>query len=141
MAASTPSHVPWASDCLSLARRYSKRVAVIDREGSTIYADLFARATGIGNAVLAASAKACEPVGTLLPNGRAAVAASYGVTVSGAAEARLNAALGASRAGALLVLPFSHGAALMSWTPYRATRVLEKQALEDGPRPRLIATT
>ena len=93
MTVSIPSQVPWASDFLSLSQRYGKRVAVVDRDGATTYADLFAHAAGIGNAVLAASAKACEPVGTLLPNGRAAVAASYGVTVSGAAEARLNTAL------------------------------------------------
>ncbi len=89
----TPTRVPWASDFLCLAQRFGERTAVVDREGATSYADLFARAAGIGKAVLAAGAKVCEPVGTLLPNGRAAVAASYGVTVAGAAEARLNTAL------------------------------------------------
>ena len=83
----TPSQIPWASDFLSLARRYAHRTAVVDAHGPTTFIDLFAHAAGIGKAVLAAGAKSCEPVGTLLPNGRAAVSASYGVTVSGAAEA------------------------------------------------------
>ena len=89
----TPSHIPWCSDFLTLARRYAHRTAVVDALGPTSYTDLMARAGGIGNAVLDAGAKPCEPVGTFLPNGRAAVAASYGVTVSGAAEARLNTTL------------------------------------------------
>ena len=94
MPASIPAHIPWGSDFLNLARRYGSRTAIVDAEGPTTYADLFAQAAGIGNAVLATGVAACEPVGTLLPNGRMAVAASYGVTVSGAAEARLNISLG-----------------------------------------------
>ena len=63
MTASTPTHIPWASDFLSLARRYGSRTAVVDALGATTYADLMAHAAGIGQAVLAAGARSCEPVG------------------------------------------------------------------------------
>src|SRR5207244_2922716 len=62
-------------------------------DGRVTFAELFARAAGIARAVQTAGAVACEPVGLLLPNGRDAVAASYGITLAGAAEARLNTAL------------------------------------------------
>ena len=129
----TPSHVPWASDFLSLARRYANRTAVVDAAGATTYADLFAHAAGIGKAVLAAGAKPCEPVGTLLPNGRAAVAASYGVTVSGAAEARLNTTLSSAdiahclaTAGIRIVVTDAKGAGIVEKLGARA--VLAEQA-------------
>ncbi len=131
--ASTPAQIPWASDFLTLARRYGNRTAVVDRDGSMRYADLMAHAAGIGNAVLAAGAKPCEPVGTLLPNGRAAVAASYGVTVSGAAEARLNTTLAPAdiahclkTAGIRIVVTDAKGAAVVE--KLGARPVLSEQA-------------
>lgn len=87
------SGISWQSEFLPLAQRFAGRVAVVDRDGSVTYAELFARAAGIAQAVGAAGAVPCEPVGLLLPNGRDAVAASYGITLAGAAEARLNPAL------------------------------------------------
>ena len=88
-----PGTIPWAQDFLTLAQRYANRAAVVDAQGVVTYAELFARVAGIGQAVQATGAASCEPVGTLLPNGRMAVTASYGVTIAGVAEARLNTAL------------------------------------------------
>jgi len=87
------SSISWQTELLPLAQRFAARTAVVDRGGRVTFAELFARAAGIARAVQAAGAAACEPVGLLLPNGRDAVAASYGVTLAGAAEARLNTAL------------------------------------------------
>lgn len=136
--AHTPAHIPWASDFLTLARRYANRTAVVDRDGSIRYADLMAHAAGIGKAVIAAGAKPCEPVGTLLPNGRAAVAASYGVTVSGAAEARLNTTLAPAdiahclkTAGIRIVVTDAKGAAVIERLGARP--VLAEQAHPTDP--------
>jgi acyl-CoA synthetase (AMP-forming)/AMP-acid ligase II len=87
--------ISWNSEFLSLSRRFARRVAVVDRDGSITYGDLFAHAAGIGAAVRASGAAAGEPVGTFLPNGRGAVAACLGVTLAGVADARLNVALSA----------------------------------------------
>lgn len=132
--ASAPTHIPWASDFLTLARRYGQRTAVVDRDGATRYADLMAHAAGIGKAVLAVGATSCEPVGTLLPNGRAAVAASYGVTVAGAAEARLNTTLAPAdiahclrTAGIRIVVTDAKGAAVVEKLGARPVLVEQAQ--------------
>ena len=87
--------ISWKSEFLSLSRRFARRIAVVDRDGSITYRDLFAHAAGIGAAVRASGAAPGEPVGTFLPNGRGAVAACLGVTLAGVADARLNVALSA----------------------------------------------
>jgi acyl-coenzyme A synthetase/AMP-(fatty) acid ligase len=87
------SSISWQNELLPLAQRFATRSAVVDRDGRVTYGELLARAAGIACAVQAAGAAVCEPVGLLLPNGRDAVAASYGITLAGAAEARLNTAL------------------------------------------------
>jgi acyl-CoA synthetase (AMP-forming)/AMP-acid ligase II len=89
------STISWKSEYLSLARRFAGRVAVTDAMGAISYAELFAWAAGIGSVIRAGGVAPGEPVGTFLANGRGAVAASIGVTLSGAADARLNAALSA----------------------------------------------
>ena len=89
------STISWKSEFLSLSQRFAARTAVVDRDGSITYGDLFAYAAGIGMAVRADGAAPGEPVGTFLPNGRGAVAASLGVTLAGVADARLNVALSA----------------------------------------------
>jgi acyl-CoA synthetase (AMP-forming)/AMP-acid ligase II len=88
--------ISWKSELLSLSQRFAGRIAVVDRDGSITYRDLFANAAGIGMAVRASGAAPGEPVGTFLPNGRGAVAACLGVTLAGVADARLNVALSAS---------------------------------------------
>ena len=90
-----PSTISWKSEFMSLSRRFGERTAVVDVEGRTTYAELFARVAGVGRTVCEAGIAHGEPIATLLPNGRCAVAASLGVTLSGAAEARLNVALSA----------------------------------------------
>ena len=87
--------ISWKSEFLSLSRRFGERPAIVDREGTTTYAELFARVAGVGKAVREAGVPHGHPVATLVPNGSHAVAASLGVTLSGAAEARLNPALSA----------------------------------------------
>jgi len=84
----------WKTEFLPLSQRFADRTAVVDTAGVVSYQQLFALAAGIGLAVGAAGARPGEAVGTLLPNSRLAVAASYGVTLAGMGEARLNVALG-----------------------------------------------
>ena len=88
---SPPIH--WQSEFLPLAQRYGKRTAVVDLDGAVTYAELFSRAAGVAKALLDRATAIGAPVATYLSNGRAAVWASYGVTLAGAAEVRLNAAL------------------------------------------------
>lgn len=83
----------WKTELLPLAQRHATEPAVYDLAGMVTFAELFAKAAGIARAVLATSAPPCSAVATLLPNGRDAVAASYGVTLAGAAETRLNPTL------------------------------------------------
>ena len=88
---SRPIH--WKSEFLPLLQRYGQRTAVVDMHGAVTYAELFGRAAGVARALLTRGIQPCAPVATYLANGRAAVWASYGVTMAGAAEVRLNAAL------------------------------------------------
>lgn len=85
--------IHWKSEFLPLQKRYGERTAVVDLRGATTYGELFDRAAGVARAVLGLDLPTCAPVGTYLTNGRAAVWASYGVTIAGSAEVRLNAAL------------------------------------------------
>jgi acyl-CoA synthetase (AMP-forming)/AMP-acid ligase II len=89
------SSISWKAEFLPLAQRFATQTAVVDRDGAVSYAELFARAAGIGRALLATGVVPCQPVGILLANGRDAVAASYAVTLAGGAETRLNTALAA----------------------------------------------
>ena len=50
--------ISWKSEFLSLSRRFARRIAVVDRDGSITYRDLFAHAAGIGAAVRASGAAA-----------------------------------------------------------------------------------
>jgi acyl-CoA synthetase (AMP-forming)/AMP-acid ligase II len=88
---SPPIH--WKSEFLPLAQRFGLRTAVTDLEGAVTYGELLGRAAGVARAILDLGAAPCAPVATYLTNGRAAVWASYGVTLAGVAEVRLNAAL------------------------------------------------
>jgi len=85
----------WASECAGLALRYGARPAVADAAGTIDYATLFARAAGVGQALVAAGIGPDIAVATLFRNGRDVVAASFGVTMAGAVEVPLNPALSA----------------------------------------------
>src|SRR5882672_4000769 len=84
----------WASVQAALVQRFGGRVAVHDTAGTATYAEIFAAAAGIARRLLGAGVVPGTHVGTFLRNGRAAVAAAYGVQLSGAAEAPLNISYG-----------------------------------------------
>ena len=86
--------ISWA-ECFSvLAARFESRIAVVDAAGSLSYAGLFRKAASLADMLLASGVQPGEPVATFLRNGIPAVWASYGVTLSGAAETALNPGLG-----------------------------------------------
>jgi malonyl-CoA/methylmalonyl-CoA synthetase len=82
--------IHWAALHATLAQRFAARVAVVDGDGETTYAALFAHAAGLGHALMAAGARLGEPVATYLRNGRHAVAAAYGTQLAGTCETPLN---------------------------------------------------
>lgn len=88
---SPPIH--WQSEFLPLLQQFSARTAVVDLDGCASYQDILGHAAGVAEAILGLGFAVCTPVATYLTNGRAAVSASYGVTLGGMAEVRLNAAL------------------------------------------------
>jgi acyl-CoA synthetase (AMP-forming)/AMP-acid ligase II len=85
--------IHWASELSALALRYGERPAVIDIGGTTTYADLFAKAAGVGHALTIAGIGPGDAVATLFRNGADAVAATFGVMMAGAVEVPINPAL------------------------------------------------
>src|SRR5205085_4523922 len=81
-----PSESPWATSLRGFAARFGDRVAVASRGRTLSYAQLAAQAFAVRAAVTEAGAKPGEPVAIVARNGPGAVAASYGVMASGAAE-------------------------------------------------------
>lgn len=91
------SPIRWSSEFRVLAQRYADRIAVVDEDGSaTTYAEIFARAAGIARALMDLGVDSRSCVATRFRNGADAVAATFGVMVSGATEAPLNPALSAA---------------------------------------------
>jgi acyl-CoA synthetase (AMP-forming)/AMP-acid ligase II len=90
------SFVPWGQDLRSLADRFGSRRAVVTLQGEATYSDIFGRAAAIAAHLRNIGVAAGEPVAIFLRNRTEAVWASYGVTLSGAAETPINAGLGAS---------------------------------------------
>src|ERR1700716_3051437 len=86
--------ISWAESFAVLAARFGNRIAVVDGAGSLSYASLFRKAASLADRLLASGVRPGEPVATFLRNGIPAVWASYGVTLSGAAETALNPGLG-----------------------------------------------
>ncbi|MEX2521010.1 MAG: class I adenylate-forming enzyme family protein [Paracoccaceae bacterium] len=80
----------WKSEWAPLARRFAGLVAITDRDGDVTYAELFAAAAGAARRLSGAGVGPGDVVATMIPNSRLAVAASLGVTLSGAAEAPIN---------------------------------------------------
>lgn len=83
----------WAEHFAVLSSRFEGRVAVADVSGQVTFTELFRKAAALGSRLLEAGVRPGEPVATFLRNGISAVWASYGVTVSGAAETALNPGL------------------------------------------------
>jgi acyl-CoA synthetase (AMP-forming)/AMP-acid ligase II len=80
--------IAWSNDLLTLASRFASRVAVTDGAARMDFAELAARAHGLGHAL---RVPAGAPVATLVPNGVDAPWVSMGVTIAGAAEVPVNA--------------------------------------------------
>lgn len=89
----------WKSEWLPLARQHGRRVAVTDTRGDVTYAELYDAAAGIAGRLMDAGVRPGEPVATMLPNSREAVAAGFGVALAGAAEAPINPGFSTGEAG------------------------------------------
>ncbi|WP_407179778.1 class I adenylate-forming enzyme family protein [Bradyrhizobium sp. STM 3562] len=85
--------IHWASELSTLALRYGERPAIADSAATTTYADLFAKAAGVGRALTLAGIGPGDAVATLFRNGADAVAATFGVMMAGAVEVPINPAL------------------------------------------------
>ncbi|HEY5293444.1 MAG TPA: class I adenylate-forming enzyme family protein [Burkholderiales bacterium] len=82
--------IPWSWELRTLAARFGELTAVRDESGALSYAALCARAHALAQRLLGAGLRQGESVATLLPNSLAAVWASCGVTLTGAAETPLS---------------------------------------------------
>ncbi len=76
---------PWGQSLQKFAQ-IGERVAVTSRDSTLTYAQLAQQANAVRNAVLAAGAKAGEPIAIVARNGPGVVVASCGVMASSAAE-------------------------------------------------------
>jgi len=88
-----PATLCRAGDFAILARRFAGRVAVADVVGEITYSALMGKAAALGLRLLESGVGQGEPVAIFLRNGIAAVWASIGTIISGAAEAALNPGL------------------------------------------------
>ena len=93
--AGTPVQVPWRDEYARLAHRFADRIAVSSGDQQLTYVDLFARAFGLAGRLAALGVQSGQPVVHCLPNGTAAVWASQGIVMTGAAEVALDPKLGA----------------------------------------------
>ena len=82
--------IPWSSQLRTLAERYGDHTAVTDGCRMMSYNALSAQAHALAARLERLGAGPGTPVATLLPNGLAAVWASYGVRLAGAIEVPVN---------------------------------------------------
>jgi acyl-CoA synthetase (AMP-forming)/AMP-acid ligase II len=82
--------IPWSADLRRLALRFGNKTAVTDGRHRLSYDDLSRHAHGLAAQLAALGMGVGKSVATLLPNSLAAVWASYGIRLTGAAEAPLN---------------------------------------------------
>ncbi|WP_158742288.1 class I adenylate-forming enzyme family protein, partial [Acidisphaera sp. L21] len=85
--------LPRAAAMAVTALRFADRIAVVDRTQSITYTGLFRKAAGLAHRLIAAGVRPGDPVAGFIRNGVSAVWASYGITLSGAAELALNPGL------------------------------------------------
>ena len=78
--------IAWSAELLALAARFGNAPAVGDGIEAISYTELARRAHSVAERLALRHIAPGEPVGTLLPNGIAAVWASYGVMLSGVCE-------------------------------------------------------
>lgn len=82
--------IAWSAELLTLAARFGNAPAVNDGNAAISYTELARRAHAVAESLALRRIGPGEPVGTLLPNGIAAVWTSYGVMLSGACETPVN---------------------------------------------------
>jgi malonyl-CoA/methylmalonyl-CoA synthetase len=86
----------WGSAYATLARRFADRPAVTTPTGEHSFAEVIGRAAAVAAVLRAGGFESGSPVATVLPNRAHAVWGSIGITLSGAAEASLNAVMTAN---------------------------------------------
>jgi malonyl-CoA/methylmalonyl-CoA synthetase len=84
--------VNWGRELATMRARFGGRVAVEDAAGAARYAEVIDRAAGLGRRLREAGIGPGDRVATVARNGRLALAISWGVMLSGAAEVPLNIA-------------------------------------------------
>ncbi|NIR89359.1 MAG: acyl--CoA ligase [Gammaproteobacteria bacterium] len=129
--------ISWGSDFAVLAVRHNGRLAVKDAHGALSYGDLLARAAGLADRLIAAGVRPGTPVATLVANGNAALRASLGVTLSGAAEVPLNPVQSAEeRAWCLRLVAARHAVVPAGMEDAFPSSAFTRHVLEDiGPAP------
>ena len=83
--------IPWSSDLKNLAARFGEATAVATSDARLSYRELSVRAHALAARLAQLGITPGQAVATSLPNSVQAVWASYGVTLSGAAETPLSA--------------------------------------------------
>ncbi len=85
---SAVSAIPWSASLKSLADQYGHAVAMLDGCDQTLtYSALFSRSHALAQCLITRyGITSGQPIGVLLPNQVCAVACSYGIRVTGAAE-------------------------------------------------------
>lgn len=83
----------WKHEWAPLARRFADCVAVHDSAGPVSYRALYAAAAGVAEALRESGIGPGAVVASVVANSRAAVSASLGIALAGAAEAPINPAL------------------------------------------------
>ncbi len=84
--------INWGRHHQSLRARFGPRIAVQDAQGCATYAEIADHAAGLARALLQSGAGPGTKIASLMRNSRLAVAASYAIQLTGAAEVPLNIA-------------------------------------------------
>src|ERR1051325_10481915 len=122
---------PWGQSLRGFAQ-FGERVAVSSRGQTLSYAELVTQAEAVRAAVIAAGASSGEGIAIVARNGPGAVAASYGVMASGAAEFVVDLNLGPDDiAYAMRILRVRRAVVERSELPRVAALGLDVMVLED----------
>jgi acyl-CoA synthetase (AMP-forming)/AMP-acid ligase II len=91
-----PESVNWGSAFATLAQRFERLPAVCTQSAEHTFDEVLGRAAAVAHSLRSDGIEAGQPVATVLTNRAHAVWGSIGVTLTGAAEASLNAAMTAA---------------------------------------------
>ena len=128
----TATSIHWAGEFAVLASRFGERPAVADLAESITYAGLMRKAAALAARLAAAGVRPGDPVATFLRNGVPAVWASYGVTLSGAAETPVNPGLNETdREHCLTVARVRHVVTSHRERPFFDTRGFTTHCIEE----------